>query len=215
MFFGVGKAWANNPPSYWFGNTAGSNLATTGTNYLSIVGNQASNTTESNKSLLIPSAGVISNFYMYLGGTPGTGASYTFTIRHSTNGGSSYSAAGSPSNMSITISGSSTSGSDLSNTVAVAQGDLVDIQETESTSPAPTACHGYWAFTFTPTNVNETILPGYSWSQLSNSTKNYVSLTGTDSASGSNIGVIFDQQILIPSAGTIKNLYVNAASLRA
>ena len=78
------------------------------------------------------SAGTVSNLRIYLlGGSPGAGDSYTFTVRRDPAGATG------PSNTGITcsISGSSTECSDIAHTQAFAAGDAISIVAIDGGNP--------------------------------------------------------------------------------
>jgi hypothetical protein len=86
--------------------------------------------TETSAATAIPFNCSISNFYLYLTTPPGTNNSYTFTIRKNyvntiiTN---------------VTVNGSNTSGSDLTNEINFSSGDIFTISCVPTGSPASTS----------------------------------------------------------------------------
>jgi hypothetical protein len=108
--------------AYW---NSGANLANN--NFL-LYGNMT--TTESFAQIVITKTSTVSNLVVKLVGSgsinPGTG-SRTFTIRKN----------GVNTALSVTITGAATTGSDLVDTVSVAQFDLISIEQTQSAPQNP------------------------------------------------------------------------------
>jgi hypothetical protein len=103
------------------------------------MGYAADSNTESTVQVPMPVAGNLSKFYVNLDGSPGTGNSYTFTVRK--NGADQI-------DLQVVISGSATSGSDTSGSVSFAAGDLISIESTPASSPTDRGAR--WSATFTP-----------------------------------------------------------------
>ena len=93
-----------------------------------------SSSTEAPLQEVLFSAGTVSNLRIYLiGGAPGSGDSYTFTVRRDPAGVTG------PSNTGITctVSGSSnTECSDTSHTQAFAAGDAISVVATDGGNPS-------------------------------------------------------------------------------
>lgn len=125
------------------GNTTNPLNASASTEYIYPQGLSVTNNTEvvfdANPTvMLISRAGTIKNFYVSLATAPGTAHSRSFTIR--VNGVSTA--------VTLTISGASTTGSDLTNSVSVSANDQISIIETAVDGGAgnPAASRAAWSF---------------------------------------------------------------------
>ncbi len=151
--------------------------------------------------MYVPTAGVLSDFAVNLQQAPDNGAgtqSWKFSIYY----------AGAEKTLSVTISEGATSGTQTSNPVTIAAGNLLCIMVTPSGTPAAT--NGIaWSCKFTPTTANETIFGGdMSWAKCGH--QRFVPIVGLgDNATAANR---FVNEIIIPSAGTLKNLYVKLSA---
>lgn len=179
-----------------FGGTT-SDPSVSATNYGALCSQDgAFDATEANHYSVISSAGTLSNFRVDIGQAPGVGKSWTYKVRVN----------GADSGISVAISGTSTSGSDDVNTAAVSAGDLVNISVTPSGTPA-SSLRVYSGCAFTGTTANESlILGGRDTSTLQTSGTQYIWAQGV-SQDSLNTSEPLGRQI-IPTAGTIKNLYV-------
>jgi hypothetical protein len=93
-------------------------VALTTTIYIPIAGGGLSSTTEGNVDIPAPTASTLTNFYVELSAAPGVGNSVAVTVRKN----------GADTALTLTISGAAVSGSDLTHSVSVAAGDLLDIK---------------------------------------------------------------------------------------
>ena len=89
----------------------------------------------------LPTAGTVSDFYVILNTNPGNGKSYTFVVR--------WNGADTPVPVTCTISGTDTTGSDLTNSVDFDAGDLISIMVTPSAAK-PTLASMSWTAKFSP-----------------------------------------------------------------
>jgi hypothetical protein len=94
--------------------------------------------TESAVQQTVPMAGTLSEFYVTLNGSPGSGRGYTFVVRK--NGVNTL--------VTCTISGTATTGSDVTNSVSFAAGDKISIRVTPVNNP--TARSMSWTAKFSP-----------------------------------------------------------------
>lgn len=108
---------------YFFGRR---NTTTSGTTYF-IIGDVGSNNEDSAK-LYMPISGTFSDLRVELSTAPGSGDSRTFTFRKN----------GAGTSLTTTISNTDTANSDASNTVTVAAGDYITLQQTTAGTPATT-----------------------------------------------------------------------------
>jgi hypothetical protein len=124
-------------------NAAATNSATT---YQPIQGtNNTAASAAASVTQYIPTSGSLSNFYVYLNGSPGTGKSYTCTLYKN----------GVATSAAITISDSATTGSYTSSSVSVSEGDYLYWEVVPSGTP--TARKIYLSSKWTPTVNNESI----------------------------------------------------------
>jgi len=119
------------------GGTGTGTLSRTLTNYVPMFNASVSNV-ESQNQQFMPVAGTISNFYVILNGSPGSGNSFTFVVRKN----------GVDTLVTCTISGTNTTGSDLTNSVSFAAGDYISIMVTPTGNP--TARTMRWTAQFLP-----------------------------------------------------------------
>lgn len=165
-------------------------LSASATRYLPIQGGILS-TTSGNAETIIPTAGTINSAYMVLGGTPGAAKSYTATLVKNTV----------DTAIVITISGTNTTGNDVSNSVSVVAGDKVYWR----IDPAgtPTARMVGLGVRWIPSIDGEYIHTGVATAP-SASTAQYAS------AGNSSFGATIQRGGPAPSADyTIKDLYVD------
>jgi hypothetical protein len=143
---------------------------------------------------VIPTGGTLSSWYIKLAAAPGAGKSFVFTVR--LNGVSAA--------LTITISDAATTGADITHSVAVVAGDIVDILATPSGTPSASTIPT-WTMVFTPTIDNENIIlsRGYCY----NGGTRYYAAQG-----GRNGGSEYVSVNPIPCAGTAKKLYVDMAA---
>ena len=150
-------------------------------------------TNENSVSVLIPIDGSFSKFYVNCTVAPGAGNSWTILLRVNE----------SDTALSVTISDSSTSGSDTSNTVSVSAGDLVAIRVNPSSGPA--AARFSWGVLFDG-GAQGAILPAVTNNNFTNSiAQSWYPFGRTYTESGGPIEV----DVIFPTAGTLKNLRVN------
>jgi hypothetical protein len=119
------------------GGTGLSNLARNADRYVPMF-NAGVSATESETQQFMPVAGTISEFYVNLDGSPGSGNSYTFVVRKN----------GADTPVTCTISGTDTTGYDLTNSVDFDAGDLISVRVTPFSNP--TARSMRWTAKFTP-----------------------------------------------------------------
>ena len=146
---------------------------------------------------VIPTSGVISDFYVRLSSSPGV-ASDGYRFRLNVNG---VLPAGT---LDATVTAPNTTASDLVNSVSVSPGDLVCIQVNPVNTPAnaPTFHYG---FKFTATVSGESLILGGTANSLNPSAKKWVALHGVR---GAWAGVQANQ-LQGAQAGTIlKKLYI-------
>lgn len=128
-------------------------VGTSGIEYMTIAtGRNVWSNDEEEHYNIMPTAGIIKNFYVRLVGDPGTNPdALRFTVRK--NGATP------GDTLSVTIVADDTTGNDLVNEVAVAAGDLINIMCEPLNTPAfdPEA---HWGFTFVSSSGDESIVLG-------------------------------------------------------
>jgi len=140
---------------------------------------------------LVTSPGQISNLRVVLSVAPGPGTSYTFTLEVNEV----------PSTLTCTISGTDTTGSDTTHSVAVSPGDELRLRAVSAGAVANTRPR--YSCIFEGTNSKESILLG-GVATLNGTGVRYNQLaggSGWDSVAGSN-------RQTIPASGVLKNLFV-------
>ncbi len=109
------------PASIIGGSTGSNNLDKNNINFVSMYDSYVSETEAENQQFM-PVDGAVSNFYVILNDSPGSGKSYTFVVRKN----------GADTPVTCTISGTDTTGSDLTNSVNFNAGDYISIMSTPS-----------------------------------------------------------------------------------
>lgn len=183
-----------------FGITNGS-PSTSATNYVPLMSVLSSTptATETARFNVSPASFTLKNLYISLNAAPGTGKSYTFKIRKNQV----------DTGISITISDSATSGSDLVDTVSIAAGDKLTLSMTPSGTPtAPTLI--LWNLEADSGGTHYAQLMGGGETNAPNGAVNYSHLVGNSNLTHTWSTTEAQQQIVCPCAGTISNLYVIA-----
>jgi hypothetical protein len=140
---------------------------------------------------LVSTAGTINKFYLELSTAPNSG-SYTITLMLN----------GSATDLAVTISaGGNAYGSDTVHSVTVAAGDYIYLRCTDlSASGTPTA---RWSCEFTGDNNGESLILAHSLAY--NNGTNYAPISHSFRSSSINSAQHYQ---IIPTSGSIKNLYV-------
>lgn len=137
--------------------------------------------------------GTVSNLHVKISpSSPGTGKSYAFTFRANQV----------DTALTCTIADAATTCSDTTHSVSINAGDKVSISQTPSGTP--TQATTSMLVDFTPTTQGETVLTGNAGVTLSLSNYQYYPLVGAVS----NTSSLITRRIVIPTSGTLKNLYV-------
>lgn len=155
--------------------------------------------TATNFDQLVTSAGTLQNLRVLLTVAPGSGKSYTVTLYKN----------GSSTALTVTVSDLATTGSDTTHTVSVAAGDKLRIEYT--TSGTPTSTQMNTSVEYVGGTTDESQIMGCTGST-------FIAGSGADEfvgVSGENVVSSADSisRQLIGTAGTIKNLYINADSV--
>jgi len=142
---------------------------------------------------LISTAGIIKTLRVKLSAAPGSSKTQTITLWVN----------GSPTILTVDVTGTATTGNDIVNEISVSPGDRVAIETKPTNTPAASSIS--WGLEFIPTVDGETILLS-SGSGISVGNGSFLSIftiaTGTESAT----------QLPIPCSGTFKNLYIKLSS---
>jgi len=126
-------------PTFIIGGGTGSvNLQGASINYVPMFESNRSQVERENQQFL-PVAGTVSDFYVTLDGSPGNNRWYTFVVRKN----------GADTSVTCTISGTDTTGFDLTNSVSFAAGDYISIMSTPSAAN-PTGRSMLWTAKFSP-----------------------------------------------------------------
>jgi hypothetical protein len=152
--------------------------------------------TESYKRQTISVAGTINNLYIKLSAVPGGSGSFRFSLF--VNGVENI-------NTRVDIGSAATTGFVIYD-VAIAAGDEISLCCAPISSPTATTSTAKWYAEFTPTTANETPFMGGSNAGATPSTGtqyNYVAYGDIVFSATEN-----NRKLVIPSGGTIKNLYV-------
>ena len=159
------------------------------------------NSTEANIRAVCPAAGTLRNFKVNLATAPGTGKSWTFTIRKN----------GVDTGLTLTISDTNTTSKDTTHSVSVAAGDLIIMSVVPSGTPTA-AANAQWTVEFEGNTSSQNIIAG----GTSSGTPSATNINGTCPACGDDIiditGGLTNEltfACLIPHATTIKALYID------
>jgi len=167
------------------------------TEYNTIMGADDFSPNEMDKYCLVSTPGKLKNLYVLLYSSPGLGIgakSYTFSLRKN----------GANTALSCQILDLATSCNDTVNEIAVAAGDRVNLKIVPSVD-IPRAVYGYYGFGFESDNPNESLLMNNTnGNNLDNANDSYLAPSGNGivSLTESNVSQV------IPTSGTLKNLYV-------
>lgn len=184
--------------SLWWGNL-GDSTHTTNTEFSLVTGRAGWNATENRRYQVCPSDGTVSKLKLVLETAPGSGNSFAFTLRVNE----------ADSSLTVTISGSDTSGSDLSNQVSVSAGDTVSMQSVPT--GGPTVGIAKFTMIFTGDVSNESVLMATNAGAALNASATEYDVVQHLTGLGP-VATELDAQQLCAGAGTIKNLYVKMSA---
>ena len=153
------------------------------------------NSVETNEQTVIPADGTLDDLRITLQNAPDLGAgtqSFTFTLRVGAAG----------TTLGCAISETATTCTD-SDGVAVTAGQLISFESVPANTP--TVGDAFWTATWTPTTADKTIFMGGTGSNaLATSGTDYLAISGTSAVTTNS----FDKEIVIPTGGTLRDLYV-------
>ena len=182
-----------------FGN-AKDNLNGSTVEYDMLAGGFGWHATENRRFAIMPSAGTISKLRIVMDGAPGAGTSYTFVLMVD----------GVASALTVTISGTDTEGTDLSNSVSVSAGQTVALRSTPADTPS-SSVNMMHSVLFTGSTSKESVILGSGLGgTLDTANDEYDTVY-----MGSGVGPTTteaDHQLLVAAPGTIKNLYVHLSA---
>jgi hypothetical protein len=122
-------------PAIMMGTSGGTTFSSANLRY-GIFGGSGISSTEANVQQVLPVAASASNLYVRISAQPGSGNSYTFTLRKNS----------ADTSLSCSISGTATVCSNSSGAVSFSAGDLISIEITPSSNPA--SATGSWAIQY-------------------------------------------------------------------
>lgn len=165
-------------------------LNTTATEYNSLVGGKEWDSDIRNATCAVSTAGVIKNLRVKLSASPGGGKHYDFTLMLN----------GAPTALTLEIADAATSGSNMVNEIDVVAGDYISLKCVPDNTPA--ARIAAWTSMFEGSTANESLIPGVAIA-------NHLQTRYARPMGASNSGTTEnDYRQVIPTAGTIKNLYI-------
>lgn len=184
------------------GNQTGDSLPSNATEYSVLQGGHPFRAAESDVWQVVSAPGILTSFLVETDLPAGVGESFTFTIR--VNGGSP------AGGLVVTLNHPATQGLDRTNSIALNASDYIDIQCVGSAAAAA-AVAGRWSCIFTGTNPGESLIMGGRWIVLNAAAARVSALMGGyhpwfAAGSESSAGQI------IPTNGTIRNLYVRLSA---
>ena len=168
-------------------------LNTTATEYASLAVGYEWDPTEFYAEQIVSTSGKIKNLRVKLNDAPGAGKHYDFTLRVN----------GAPSALTLEIADAATSGANIVNEIDVVAGDTISLECNPDNTP--TARFATWTSMFEGATAKESLLLGSAGNSILNvSTTYYFSVTqSTNYQPAEN-----DSRQICPTAGKIKNLYV-------
>lgn len=169
------------------------NLDTTIARFNVVEGSELWRTPDDYVIQLVSTDGVIKQLRFKLDGAPGAGKKYTFVLMLN----------GAPTALTFDIEDAETEGSDMVNEVVVTGGDYVCIRCTPTGTP--TARRATWTSVFEGDNPNESLILGNTYESLNKLVTEYAQVM---TASSNFTATENDFRQVCPTAGTIKNLYV-------
>lgn len=160
-------------------------------NMINAAGNGWS-TTESLRHTLIAASVSMKNLYVTLSAAPGVTFTRTFTVYKN----------GSPTALAVTISGTNTAGSNVSDTVSFAANDTISLEA--SFSPGISSTNkAYWTL-LADGAVRTSVIQGGTNENVSGSSARYCVISGGGSSTSLSYGI----RKTFPTQGTVSKLYV-------
>ncbi len=170
------------------------NLDSIITKYNSLIGGNGWETTEPRFAGIVSTDGILKNLRVKLTtGAPGAGTHYDITLLVN----------GAPAALTVEVADAATTGDDMVNEIDIVPGDTVSMQCAPDSNP--TGRYVYFSVVFEGDNANESLILGGSISTLLNDTTEFTQIM---QVGGSWIATENGKRQVIPTAGTITNLYV-------
>lgn len=166
------------------------------TEYHPLSGGYGWDADELRSSQIVSTSGTFSNLWVELDGIAGSGRTWIFTLMKN----------GAATALTCSITGivaKSKIGTDITNSVTYAAGDTISLRATSTSSPPNRAAR--WACRFTGDAAKESLL--LTAQTTAPVTPGYTGISGC----GSGVSVEASNTQIIPTAGTLKNLYVKFA----
>ena len=160
------------------------------TEYNEINGGSSWSSSESSNEIIVPLSGTIKHFAVTIKSAPGSGKSYAFTVRKNN----------ADTDLTCTVSDTSTTATDLQNSFSVSAGDKICLKATPSNTPSAQACS--WGVVFEGETADQSMVTGNLFCS-NNDTTYYSGLLGLVQSTTQGT-----YKQIIPTAGTLKNLYV-------
>ncbi len=161
--------------------------------YLSIIGSNGPNLNEYRVWKIVSTDGLIKSLRVKLvDGSPGAGKKYTFTLMVN----------GAPTALTLEIADAATSNSNIVNEIDIVPGDYISVRCIPDGTP--TVRKATWTCVFEGDTANESLILGSSSSVHTTDTE-YGQVMGDFSILSVTEN---DHRVVIPTSGTIKNLYV-------
>lgn len=180
-----------------FGGNQGNSPSAASTTHNPIQGSAAWVTPGGAYDVLFSPAGTLGTLRVAVSAAPGAGNSLQFVVLQN----------GVASALSVTISDAETSGSDTINTLTITPGDRISLRCIPTSSP--TVSGVVWSSAFTGDVANQSVLAGGTAGNLiSNGGVEFGMLALADVATAAEV----DHEQLIPTPGTIRNLYVRTSA---
>lgn len=170
-------------------------LSNAATRFNTVSGGSTWSVSEDFRRQVVTASGKLKSFFVELSEAPGVGTSYTLTLMKQDVAQS----------LAVTISGTGTTGSDTVNEISVSPGDVISLRSTYSGSPTTPIAR--WSMVFEGDSAGQSLILG-TGECFSDATHYVPIMHGYDWDADSEE----EAYQVIPTPGTIKNLYVESAS---
>jgi len=145
-------------------------ISSSNTTYAQIMGGEtAPSTTENDQRQVCPTSGKIKNLYVKLNEAPGSGNSFTFTLRVD----------GVNSDLTVTISDDATTGNDTVHEISVSAEDILTMEIVPFSSPT-FGTYGNWGMAFVADIDGESVILAGTDNDLNAGSTEYMYLQGDD-----------------------------------
>ena len=158
------------------------------------------NATETDRHGLVAIDGRLQGLYIKLATAPGAGSGWTFTLMLN----------GAATSITVTISGTDTTGFDLTNEVTVTAQDLISIRSSVA-SGVPAAGRASWSVGCWSDNDKESVLIGGTNNTLSPGAIEFNNCSGQQTWSVVTVNGVTGQ-LIVPANGTLKGMNVRLSA---